>query len=129
MFSKNNFWHIARRNWFTDNYTKKSFQTSPQVKRRSPLEIPILTDICKSIMAMIWIFPKLRTKCMTTLIWTVVVPSFFVFCWCHSLLSPCRTFMNEYFDFYSFSNLLLCTSKWWEEIMKKREGDGREKSN
>lgn len=88
-----------------------------------PLKIPILTYVCKSIMAMIWIFPKLTTKCMTTLIWTVVVPSFSVFCWCHSLLSPRRTFMNEYFDFFSFFNLLLCTSKWWKEIMKKREGE------
>lgn len=106
----------------TGNYTKKSFPKKFNVEVFGFLEIPILTGVCKNIMAKIWIFPKSRTKCMTTLIWTVVVLSFSVFCWCHSLLSPCRAFVTEYVDFYSFSNLLLCTSKWWEEIMKTKEG-------
>lgn len=118
--SKNNFWQsLSHWQLYKDKLPKKL-----NAEIFGALEIPILTDTRKSIMAKIWIFPKLGTKFMLTLNWTVAAPSFSAFCWCHSLLSPCRTFMIEYVDFYSFSNLLLCTSKWWEEIMKKeREGE------
>ncbi len=70
--SKNNFWQsLSHWQLYKDKLPKKL-----NAEIVGSLEIPILTDTRKSIMAKIWIFLKLGTKCMLTLNWTVAAPSF-----------------------------------------------------